>query len=154
MKISKKAVIIIFTIVVTGISVCLNFCQFFMGNKAITFNFAISLLFLLSWTLFSIYWGTKCDKTYKKFILVYWGINIISFILIILHIESLSGLLIPFAIWYGSPVYGFRYLLNSNITLFTLTTALLGLIFSFLGYWMGLLGYKYMSNRNITEING
>jgi len=121
-----------------------------MGNHATIFNFVVSTMFISLWFIFSFYWGIKKEKKYKKFILIYWGINFVSFVLIwIVILNNSSALfLIPFSIWYGSPVYGFSYLLKSNISTLVLVTAPLGLIFSALGYWIGLIVSKINKSQS------
>lgn len=144
MKWSKGIVLSLFTFIITSIAIYLNWSEFFMGNYATSFNFAVSTVFMLLWFIFSLYWGAKQEKVYKKFILIYWGINIVSFALIwiVLQHRFSAASLLPFTIWYGSPVYGFAYLLKSNISALILITAPLGLIFCTLGYWIGLMMSK------------
>jgi len=144
MRWSKGIILSLFTIIITSIAIYLNWSEFFMGNYATSFNFAVSTMFMSLWFIFSLYWGLKQEKIYKKFILIYWGINFVSFVLIWIVSQSNSSglLLIPFSIWYGSPVYGFSYLLKSNISTLILVTAPLGLILSALGYWIGLIVSK------------
>jgi hypothetical protein len=112
-----------------------------MGNYATFLNLMVSIAFLLLWSLFSFYRGKKQNKKYLKFILIYWGINIISSIVIaIVSISNYNGLfLIPFSIWYNCPTYGIRYLLNGDISKLVLITMPLGLIFSCSGYYIGLI---------------
>lgn len=144
MRCSKGVVLSLFAIIITSIAIYLNWSEFFMGNYATSFNFAVSTMFMSLWFIFSLYWGVKQEKIYKKFILIYWGINVVSFVLIWVASQSnsLGVFLIPFSIWYGSPVYGFAYLLKSNISTLVLVTAPLGLIFSALGYWIGFIMSK------------
>ena len=141
MNLTKGATLSIFTFIITPIAIYLNWSKFLKGNSTTIFNFIVSIVFLLLWSSFSLYMGIKREKTYKRFILAYWGINIISFILILMISlsNSYDGIfLAPFAIWYGCPVYGMEYLLKSDSTTLNLIIAPLGLIFNVLGYWIGL----------------
>lgn len=129
----------LFTVIITLIAIYINWSEFLMGNRATVMNLITSTVFMLLWLIYSFYWGVKQEKTYKKFILVYWGINILSFlmILIVSQSEFSSLFLLPFSIWYGGPVYGFSYLLKSNISMLIIITAPLGLMVSYLGFWIG-----------------
>lgn len=146
MKHFKGLSLPVFTVTITLIAIILNFPKFFMGNYTSFLNFIVSITFLLLWSTFSFSSGKVQNKKYLVFILVYWGINVISSILIV---ASSSGtfdntFLIPFAIWYGCPTYGIIYILNENITKFNLVAMPLGLIFSGVGYCIGLI----VSKRN------
>jgi hypothetical protein len=137
---SKKRILSIFTIVITFTAICLNFSEFLMGNMATGLNLIVSISFLLLWAIFSFYSGIQRDTKYLRFILVYWGINIVSFVAIwIVGLTNSSAMfLLPFSIWYGAPLYGFDYILNSGVSVLILVTAPLGLVFSVIGYKIGL----------------
>jgi hypothetical protein len=140
-KMNKNNGIILslFTIGITIAAIYFNWTEFFMGDSATIFNLIVSISFLLLWLLFSLYKGLVKEKVYIRFIRIYWGINIISFILIWIVLQgSSSGVyLLPFSIWYGSPLYGFTYILKSSVSNFVLITASLGFIISSIGYWIG-----------------
>lgn len=147
-KIYKKEINVnknsLFPIIITIMAIVINFPKFFMGNTATSFNFIGSITFLLLWFIFSSYYGKRHNKKYLKFILVYWGINILSFMLIvILPIYNVDNMILaPFALWYGCPTYGLRGILSNNIEQHVLMTMTLGLIFSTLGYLAGLIMLK------------
>ena len=144
MKCTKGVTLSLFALINTFIAIYLNWPEFLMGSRATIFNLIVSIVFLSLWFIFSFYYGIKRQKTYKKFLLVYWGVNIISSILIwIVSISNYSGIfLLPFAIWYGAPVYGFRFLLDGDVSNLVIVTAALGLIVNTLGYWIGLMTSK------------
>lgn len=133
-----------FTIIITTIAIILNFPKFFMGNTTTYFNRIVSITFLILWFIFSSYYGKRQNKKYLKFILVYWGIDILSSMLIvILPVYNIDNMIVaPFALWYGCPTYGLRGILSNNIEQHGLMTMSLGLIFSTLGYCFGLLMSK------------
>lgn len=137
---TKKNFFMLFVIITTSISIIMNFPKSFMGGHATFFNFMVSIAFLLLWFIFSFQYGKIKNKKYLKFILIYWGMNIISNIVIIIFlINNYEGSwLFPLSIWYTTPVYGFDYILNGNYKTIFLATMPLGLIFSGLGYWSGL----------------
>lgn len=141
MKINKKLVLTLFTIMITVVSIVINFPEFLKGSKATVGNLTVSIIFLLLWFLFSVYWGIKKDTEYRKFFLIYWGINLISFLLIWIAIYTKFStiFLILFSVWYGAPVYGLRYLLNADVTTLVMVTAPLGMICSSLGYLLGMI---------------
>lgn len=141
MKINKKLILTLFTIIITVVSAVINFPEFSKGNKATAGNLTVSVIFLLLWFLFSVYWGIKKDTEYRKFFLIYWGINLISFLLIwiVTYTKFSPVFLILFSVWYGAPVYGFRYLLNSDVITLVIVTAPLGMICSSLGYLLGMI---------------
>lgn len=141
MKISKKQLLTLFTIIITVVSIFFNFTVFLKGSRATVGNLTVSLIFLLLWFLFSSYWGIKKDREYRKFFMIYWGINLISFLIIwiIANTEFSPIYLILFTIWYGTPVYGLRYLLKSDVLTLMIVTAPLGMICSSLGYLLGMM---------------
>lgn len=137
----KKNFLMLFVIVTTSIVIIMNVPKSFMGGRATIFNFIVSITFLLLWFIFSFQHGKAKNKKYLKFILIYWGVNIISNIVIIIFlINNYEGSwLFPLSIWYTTPVYGFDYILNGDYRSIFLATMPLGLIFSGLGYWSGLI---------------
>lgn len=144
MRWDKKNFLMLFVIITTFIAIVFNIPKSFMGDHATLFNFIVSMTFLLSWFLFSFCHGKKLNKKYLKFILIYWVINIISNVLIIIFlINNYEGTwLFPLSIWYTTPVYGLDYILNGNYKTIFLATMPLGLIFSGVGYWIGFTSAK------------
>ena len=145
MKINKRDRLRLFIIITTISAIILNFENSFMGNYATIFNLEVSTVFLLLWFILSIYCGLKNEKSYKKFTLIYWGINIITFLLVRLtSIISFDGtFLIPFAMWYGFPVYGLRYLINEAPSTLNLISTYISFLINFLGYFIGYCIYKF-----------
>ncbi|WP_313563365.1 hypothetical protein [Ruminiclostridium cellobioparum] len=139
MKLTNIVYLILFTILNTIIAIIYNIDIFFSQKNTTILNFIFSVTFFIFWFMFSLYMGTKKQNTYTKFIFVYWGINIISNILIWLFSLAKTNLvfLFPLYLWYCSPAYGFSYLLGTGTKLILLTSPL-GLIFSGLGYLTGL----------------
>lgn len=145
MKINKRYGLKLFIIITTISAIILNFENSFMGNYATIFNLQVSTFFLLLWFILSIYCGLKNEKSYKKFTLIYWGINIITFLLVRLtSIINFDGMfLIPFAMWYGFPVYGLRYLINEDPSTLNLISTYISFLINFLGYFIGYCIYKF-----------
>ena len=145
MKINKRHGLSFFFIITTISAIILNFENSFMGNYATIFNLQVSTVFLLLWFILSIYCGLKNEKSYKKFTLIYWGINIITFLLVRLtSIINFDGMfLIPFAMWYGFPVYGLRYLINEAPSTLNLISTYISFLINFLGYFIGYCIYKF-----------
>ncbi len=134
--------LILFIITSTVISININVYDLLEGTNTTILNFSVSIAYLVLWFILSLYKGIKNEKRFRTFIIVYWGIDISSTVL--MGILSLAGFkipvfLFPFYIWYFSPLYGFNYILNLNIAQLILITAPLGILFSSLGYFSGLL---------------
>lgn len=146
----KIAAFALFTIVITCLALYFQWTEFFKGYSYSSFNLFVSVIFLLAWLLFSFYWGNFQNKEYRKFIVVYWGINIISAIVIWAFTNNgfIQSFMFPFYIWYGGPLYGFRYIffslnrLNIDVPSLMLITAPLGILSCFIGYWFGCLVSK------------
>lgn len=136
----KVICLILFIIINTVTSININIYRLLEGTDTTILNFIISTTFLVLWFLFSFYKGIKKERMFKRFIVVYWGINIFSTALI--GVLLLAGfnpvLLLPFFIWFFGPLYGFDYILNLNIAQLILVTAPLGILFSSLGHFFGL----------------
>lgn len=145
MKKHKILIVIPFTIAITCVALYFQWGEFYKGFGFDSDNLAFSILFLITWAFFSSYFGFIQEKKYEKFFIVYWGINIISaiFIWIFANNTLVQSLLTPFYIWYGGPLYGFRYIpfaaYRANITVPTLilVTSPLGILSNFIGYFMG-----------------
>ncbi len=136
----KVICLILFIIINTITSININIYRLLEGTNTTILNFIISITFLVLWFLLSFYKGIKKERMFKKFILVYWGINIFSAALIgvLLSAGFNPVILLPFFIWYFGPLYGFHYILNFNIAQLILVTAPLGILFSSSGYFFGL----------------
>lgn len=136
----KVICLILFIIINTVTSININIYRLLEGTDTTILNFIISITFLVLWFLFSFYKGIKKERMFKKFIVVYWSINIFSAALI--GVLLLAGfnpvMLLPFFIWFFGPLYGFDYILNLNIAQLILVTAPLGILFSSSGYFFGL----------------
>ncbi|HEY5560290.1 MAG TPA: hypothetical protein VIK72_00790 [Clostridiaceae bacterium] len=138
-------IIAIFTIIITCLSLSFQWAEFYKGYSLSAFNFQVSIIFLLIWAIFSFYWGIIQEKNYQKFIIVYWGIGIIASMVICIFDSNklIHSCLLPFYIWFGGPLYGFRHLLNMvnllniDVPRLMLITSPLGILFSFIGYWLG-----------------
>jgi len=106
------------------------------------------------WGTFSYYWGKIREKKYLRFIIVYWGIGIIASILIWIFANNplIQSFLFPFYIWYGGPLYGFRYIpfilhrLSIDVPSLILITSPLGILSPFIGYWLGCRVSKLMES--------
>ena len=158
MRRKNIVIITLFTIVITYLALYFQWSEFYKGYSYSSFNFGISILFLLSWALFSFYLGKIKDKKYQKFIIIYWGIDIIVSILIWIFANNkfMQSYLFPFYIWYGGPLYGFRYfffsigIFNIDVPLLILITSPLGILFSFIGYrfgcWLGIKREKIITS--------
>lgn len=152
----KKQIIIIglFTIVITYLALYFQWAEFYEGYGYDNFNLFVSTIFLLTWLLFSFYWGKVQQKEYRRFIVVYWSINIITAIVNWAYPYKIfiQALLFPFYIWYCGPTYGFRYIffplmrLNIERPTFILITSPLGIAFSLIGYWLGGRALKLKNN--------
>lgn len=94
---------VLFTIVTTYLAVYFQWTEFYEGYSCSEGNLFISLIFLSAWLLFSFYWGKIQQKEYRRFIIVYWGVNIISAIVIwIFANNKLTNLFTsPFYAWNG-----------------------------------------------------
>lgn len=138
-KINKKYTITFFIIITTIPAIILNFANHLMGNEATISNLKVSITFLILWFLLSIYCGWKKEKSYKKFTLIYWGISIITYLLVgLTSIINFNGMLIaPIVIWYGSPIYGLMYLINDAPSRLNLIFPYIGFLINFLGYFIG-----------------
>lgn len=161
------AIITLFTIIITYLAIYFQWAEFYKGYSYHSFDLFVSIIFLSSWLLFSYYWGVIKEKKYKKFIIVYWGVNIITSIVIWILITNkiTYAFLFPYEIWYRGPLYGFKYIfthsklfepflflfyicnegplyglrciLKIDASNLLLITSPLGLFVSFLGYWFG-----------------
>ncbi|GFP74997.1 hypothetical protein [Clostridium fungisolvens] len=144
---SKKQIVIVslFTFLITYLALYLQWAEFYKGYSYGGFNLFISIIFLVAWLLFSFYFGKSRLKKYIKFIVVYWGINIVSAIAIwaFYNNQLIQSVLFPFYIWYGGPLYGLRYIflasvrLSIDIPILMVITSPLGLLSCFTGYWYG-----------------
>ncbi|MDP4146582.1 MAG: hypothetical protein Q8936_19250 [Bacillota bacterium] len=148
----KKQIIIItiFTIVITCLDLCFQWSDLFGLSVYSTYivSFPASLIFLLVWLLFSFYWGLEQEKKYQKFITIYWGCNIVAilFIAIFPYNQLIQEVLYLLYIWCEGPIYGLLFIpvhfpwINEHITkqAFMLITAPLGMVFSFIGFRIGL----------------
>lgn len=142
MRKNQIGIITVFTIIVTFFALYLQWAEFYKGYSYDIFNLFVSVAFLLAWLLFSFYWGKIQQKKYQKFNIVYWGINIVSAIGIWMfsYNKLAQSFLSPFYIWYGGPLYGFRYILLSlriDMPTLILITSPLGVLSCFIGYWFG-----------------
>ncbi|KOA19713.1 hypothetical protein CLHOM_18020 [Clostridium homopropionicum DSM 5847] len=145
MKKKQIAIITLFTIIITYLAVYFQWAEFYEGYGYSESNFSFSIIFLFVWGTFSYYWGKTQEKKYLRFIIVYWGIGIIASILIWIFANNqlIQSFLFPFYIWYGIPLYGFRYIpfllcrLSIDIPSLILITSPLGILCSLLGYWLG-----------------
>ncbi len=133
--------LILFIVTNTVISININIYTLLEGTTTTIFNLVASIVFLVLWFLLSLYKGIKKEKMFRTFLIVYWGIDI--FFTVLMGILFLAGFnpifLLPFYIWYFSPLYGFHYILDFNIAQLILVTAPLGILFSSLGCFSGLL---------------
>lgn len=124
--------------------------QFYKGYSYSENNLLFSIIFLLAWLLFSCYLGIIQEKKYLKFISVYWGVGIITSLLIWI-LANTQSFLFPFYIWYGGPLYGFRYAIlmlcdiSINRPILMLMTLPLGILSCFIGYWLGCCRVKKIS---------
>lgn len=150
MKINKKYALTFFIITTTIPAIILNFANHLMGNNATILNLKVSIIFLILWFLLSIYCGWKNEKSYKKFTLIYWGISIITSLLVglISIIKFNWMILVPLAIWYGSPIYGLRYLTNDTPSMLNSISSYIGFLLNFLGYFFGYCMYKLKMKMN------
>ena len=145
------AIISIFIIVITCFDLYFQWSNFFQLSVVnnYTYSFPASLLFLLEWLLFSFYWGLDKDKKYQKFITVYWGINIFVVIVIVIFANNnfIQEVLFLLYIWYQAPLSGLgvEYLpwLNNGGHTAVLITSTLGMLFSYIGFWLGLFVSKW-----------
>lgn len=137
--------ITIFTIVITCLDLCFQWSNIFQLSEVpdYTSSFPASLVFLLAWLLFSLYWGIDKDKKYQKFITIYWGVNIFVNIVIVVFANSnfiQEVLFLPY-IWYEGSLYGLGFLatkfswLDTNI--YTAILVISPLMFSYIGFWLG-----------------
>lgn len=138
-------VISLFTFLITCLALYLQWPEFYKGYSYGSFNLFVSIIFLLAWLLFSFYFGKIQQRQYRKFIVIYWGTNIISAIAILgfYNNQLIQSVLFPFYIWYGGPLYGLRYIflvsvrLSIYIPILMVITSPLGLLSCFTGYWYG-----------------
>ena len=150
MKINKKYVLSFFVITITVPAIILNFGNHLMGNYATILNLKVSIIFLILWFLLSVYCGLKNEKSYIKFTLIYWGISVVTYLLIVLTslLNFSSMLLAPLAIWYGSPIYGLRYLINETPSMFNSISPYIDFLINILGYFIGYCMYKLKIKMN------
>ncbi len=125
-------------IITTFLASYFNWPVFIKGNQVSIYNLIVTVAFFLIWFISCIYIGLKSKKRYIILISVYWGLNIlfVTLLLVFNKFEINTTVLLPFAILYGCPIYGFRYFI-ANLTLLQLITAPLGLTLCILGYWWG-----------------
>jgi hypothetical protein len=143
----QVAIISIFSIIITYLALFFQWTEFFKGYSYNGFNLYVSIMFLVAWFTFSFFWGIAEGKIFKKFIIIYWGINIVAAIIFCLgtNIKFIQETLFLFYIWFVGPLYGLRYIffrymdfmVNIGMQNFMLLTAPLGMLFSSLGYWIG-----------------
>ena len=144
LKINKKYALFFWVIITTVSAIILNFSNHLMGNNATILNLKVSIIFLILWFLLSVYCGWKNEKSYMKFTLIYWGISIITYLLLKLNsIINFDGMILaPLAIWYYSPIYGLRYLINETPSTLNSISIYIGFLINFLGYFIGYYMYK------------
>ena len=144
--IKQIAKVTIFTITITYLALHFQWLEFYKGYSYSEDNLFFSIIFLLAWLQFSFYFGIIQEKKYLKFINVYWGIGIITSLLIYIFANNQSReslVRFPFYIWYGGPLYGFRYAIfmlfgiSIDISILMLMTSLLVMLSCFIGYWLG-----------------
>lgn len=150
MKINKKYALSFFIITITIPSIILNFGNHLMGNHATILNLKVSITFLILWFLLSVYCGSKNEKSYKKFTLIYWGISIITYLLVgLTSIINFNGMILaPIVIWYASPIYGLVYLTNKTLSILNSISPYIGFLLNFLGYFIGYCMYKLKMKMN------
>jgi hypothetical protein len=145
-QIAALTLFAIFTIIITCLALYFQWGEFYEGYSYSNFNLFVSIIFLSAWLLFSFYIGGRIqEKIYQKFIIVYWGIGIITsiFIRLFANNQSVQSYLFPFYIWCGGPLYGFRYIFFSigifdiDVPSLILITSPLGILSCFIGYWLG-----------------
>lgn len=142
--------VIIFTIAITYLVLHFQWLEFYKGYSYSEENLLFSIIFLLAWLLFSFYWGMIQEKKYLRFISIYWGIGIIACLIICIFANTQS-FLFPFYIWYGGPLYGFRYAIlmlcgiSIDRTILMLITLPFGIVSCFTGYWLGCCSVKKIS---------
>ena len=137
-------------IIITCLALYFQWAEFYKGYSLSNFNYFISITFLLIWAIFSFYWGLIQEKKYKRFIMIYWGGNIIISIIIWIFASNklIQSLLFPFYIWYVGPLYGFKHmLLNIDVQELILITSPLGMLSSFIGYWLGSWVSKFSESK-------
>lgn len=143
--IKQIAKVIVFIIAVTYFALNFQWLQFYKDYSYSEENLLFSIIFLLAWLLFSCYWGIHQEKKYLKFISIYWGIGIVMSLLICIFGNN-QLFLFPVYIWYGGPLYGFRYAIlllfdiSIDRSILMLSTLPLVILSCFIGYWIG--GYK------------
>ncbi|MDV4150867.1 hypothetical protein R0131_08470 [Clostridium sp. AL.422] len=150
MKINKRYALSFFIITITIPAIILNFGNHLMGNNATILNLKVSTTFLILWFLLSVYCGLKNEKSYIKFTLIYWGISIITYLLIgLISILNFNGMLLaPIIIWYGAPIYGLRYLINETSSTLNSISPYICFLINFLGYFIGYCMYKLKIKMN------
>jgi len=158
MQSNKKTVVGLFVVIIaimnTVMAINLSWAEFEKGKWPTVLNFRVSIAFLIVWFLLSIYLGASKDKRYYKFLLVYWGINITTNILNWIALKTQGAgilILLPFSVWYGAPLYGLGYLLNTNRASFVLISAPSGMLTCILGYGLGILLNKILRFKKFTS---
>lgn len=138
MKFSKRLVIILFILVIF-ISIKLNLPEGFNSSPPTIKNLMGSLLFLVNWFIFNIYMGSKKEKIYKFFIIIYWTISFIPFLYFYLR-TFFPNIYTPYlsAFWFGAPMYGLLYQFEISSIIFCLINPILSITISSLGYLLGL----------------
>lgn len=139
------AIISLFTVIITYVFIYFQWAEFYEGYGYSESNFSSSIIFLFAWGTLGYYLGKTQEKKYLRFIIIYWGIGIAASILIWIFANNqlIQSFLFPFYIWYGAPLYGFRYIpfllyrLSIDIPNLILITSPLGILCSLIGYWLG-----------------
>lgn len=94
MKIKTSYLIISLIIIVSVLGNVFNAEMSLFGIKPNAFNFVVSLAFVLSWIIASVYFGRKRYQKYMIFVSFYFWITIIQYILAIILNENIGLLLI------------------------------------------------------------
>jgi len=118
---------IIIAVIVIIIASILNFPNITINEvkEPTATNLAVSILYLLIWSILSIYSYKKKDIIFSKLMCMYWSIStIISLYLIMIYLADteMNLLLFPFFLICYSPFDGFMKLMGTTTTLIIIST--------------------------------
>jgi len=132
-KINSYLKFIACAILITFPFTIINLANSIYANNVSVINIICTLLFILSWLVFSLIQGYKKQSSFKKFIMGYWLLSLLS-----AWLGNLLGLSAAlFALFNLVPMYGLYYYVQKSFSGINYILILLVMIISWTGFLIG-----------------